>query len=186
VPKNRSIVILAISLAVLLGTECGIPLPSHTARVPPSQPIERSPNLYHFVLPDNYIGWVRIDVGVPKAEPWEFEQSTLTATIPESGVAQTRSTLDTMAEVRLYYQHAGELEDVPDDMYLHFVTANGVIVPREWGLNSLTKGTWYFFVGPPSLTGRYSGILLPSSRASVPTPGRTAAPAETQPPSGPK
>ncbi len=183
-PKNRSIVILAISLAVLLGTECGIPFPSRT-NAPAPRPIQQPSYRYRFVLPENYIGWVQIDVGVPKAEPWEFEQGTLTATIPESGVTQTKSALHSAAEVRLYYLHAGELENVPDNMNLHFVTANGVLVPGKWGRYGLKKGTWYFFVGPPSLRVRYSGILLPSSHASVPTPGRMTAPPNTQPPSEP-
>jgi hypothetical protein len=170
VPKNRSIIILAISMAVLLGTECGV---NYSAHPPTPKPIER--HRYRFVLPDNYVGWVRIDLGVPKAEPWQMEQDTVTVTIPESGIKQTESELYTMADVLLYYQHAGDLVRVPDSMYDHYVLANGVTVPLKWGRWGLKKGTWYLFVGPQSLRGHYPAIML-NSNATAPTPGRMATP----------
>jgi len=178
VPKNRSIIILTISLAVLLGTECGIPFPTRT-NAPAPGPVERSQ--YQFGLPDNYIGWVRIDVGVPEAEPWEFEQGILTATIPESGVTQTRSALDTRAEVLLYYQRAGSPVSVPSEMYTHYVNAAEVLVTHKDG-RWVTKGSWYFFAGPRSLKGDYPFNVPPHSKANLPTPGRMAAPPpETEP-----
>jgi hypothetical protein len=182
-PKNRSIVILAISLAVLLGTECGIPFPSRT-KAPASKPIEQSLNRYRFVLPDNYIGWVRIDVGVPKAEPWEFKQGSVTATIPESGVTQTQSALDSAAEVLLYYQRADRLVSVRRGRYPHYVNPTEIVVTHKDG-RWVTQGSWYFFAGPYSLKGDYSFNVPPHSKANLPTPGRMAAPPETQPPTGP-
>ena len=74
-PKNFSITIITISLAVLLATECGY-----------NQTVE-----YRFVLPDNYIGWVEIDFGAPSGPDWQFAKLTTTVTIPETGVAETRS-----------------------------------------------------------------------------------------------
>ena len=61
-PKNRSLVIMAVSLAVLLSTQCRFPdLPQLR---------------YRFVLPDNYIGWVRIDFGISSAPYWSFSDFT--------------------------------------------------------------------------------------------------------------
>jgi hypothetical protein len=186
VPKNRSIIILTISLAVLLGTECGIPVSNRT-NAPAPKPIKQFLYQYRFVLADNYIGWVRIDIGVAKAEQWQFENDTVTATIPESGVKQTESELYTTARVQLYYQRAGDLVPVPDSLYSRNIHANGVFVTRKRGRWGPTKGSWYFFVGPRSLEGKYLFNVPPHSNASLPTPGRMAAPAapETQPPAGP-
>jgi len=74
--RNRSLIIVTISLATLLATQC--------TYTPP-------PRNYHLVLPDNYIGWVRIDFGVPSAPDWHFINFTTTLTIPETGVEQIRS-----------------------------------------------------------------------------------------------
>jgi hypothetical protein len=181
VPTNRSIIILTTSLAVLLGTACGIQFGTH----PPSPkpiPAKQFQYQYRFLLPENYIGWVRIDVGVRKAQRWEFEQdNTVTATIPESGVKQTESGLFETAEVLLYYQRAGDLVPVPDEMYTHFVGASGVKVTRKNGRWGPTKGSWYFFVGPRTLKGDYPFSVAPNSHDPVPAPGRIAAPPpETQ------
>ncbi len=72
--RNRLLIIATISLATLLATQCTYtPTPIH----------------YRFVLPDNYMGWVRIDFGVPSAPDWTFSNLTTTVTIPETGVEQT-------------------------------------------------------------------------------------------------
>ena len=111
-PKNRSILILTISLALLLCTVCGGV--NYSANAP--KPIPQYQYQYRFLLPDNYVGWVQIDIGVRGAEPWLFESDTVTATIPESGVTQTQSELYTGAEVLLDYHRAGKLVPVPDEM----------------------------------------------------------------------
>jgi hypothetical protein len=182
VPKNRSIIILTVSLAVLLGTECGIPVSNRTD-APAPKPIKQFQYQYSFVIPDNYIGWVRIDIGVPKAEQWQFEQDTVTATIPESGVKQTESELYATAHIQLFYQRARSLVPVPDEMYMHFVQVGGVFVTSKMGRWGPKKGSWYFFVGPPSLRGTYPLSVPPKSHDPVPTPGRMATPAAEPTPS---
>ncbi len=168
--KNRSIIILTISLAVLLGTECSYP----------ALPIS-----YRFVLPDNYIGWVRIDFGVSSAPQWHFSQFTTTVTIPETGVEESKLEmfqLNPKEQVLLYYQRGGDLVTVPDELHSHPLVPNYVLVPRNRKTDMMKKGSWYFFVGPASLRGSYSAKAVWGRRDKVPTPGRITTPTAEPPP----
>ncbi len=165
--RNRSLIIVTISLATLLATQCTYTL---------------TPIHYRFVLPDNYIGWVRIDFGVPFTPDWTFSNLATTVTIPETGVEQTMfgfpSTPRKSDELLLYYYRGGDLVPVPDDLYDHSLFMSTLVVPFKLPKNSRAprKGSWYFFVGPASLRGRFpqSGVL--HRRAKVPTPGRITTP----------
>jgi len=172
VPKNRSLIIIAVSLAVLLGTQCGFP----------DLPIR-----YRFVLPDNYVGWVRIDFGISSAPDWRFDQLTTTVTIPEIGVEQSNLEmfrLNPKEQVFLYYQRGGDLVSVPDEFYSHLLAPYYLFVSRKRASDKVKKGSWYFFVGPASLKGPYSAKAVWGPRDKVPTPGRITAP-EAQPPPAP-
>ncbi len=169
-PKNRSIIILTISLAVLLGTECSYP----------ALPIS-----YRFVVPDNYIGWVRIDFGISSASNWRFSNLTTTVTIPETGVEQSNLEmfqLNPKEQVILYYQRDGDLVTVPSELYDHPLVPNYVHVPRNRKTDTMKRGSWYFFVGPASLKGPYSAKAVWGPRDKVPTPGRITTPAAEPPP----
>jgi hypothetical protein len=166
-PKNFSITIITISLAVLLATECGY-----------NPTVE-----YRFVLPDNYIGWVEIDFGAPSGPDWRFSQLKTTVEIPETGVAETRSPIGLVpskrARVVLFYQNGRNVVPVPSELYSGPVQDNSLIKPIKGPQRSAARqdaGSWYFFVGPPSLRGPYPshGKLKPDAKA--PTPGRITVP----------
>jgi hypothetical protein len=174
VPKTRPIIILAFSLAVLLGTACGGYNP---------------PVVYRIVLPDNYIGWLRVDFGISSAPEWRFYQLATTVTIPETGVEQTQYEmfrLNGKEQVFLYYRRGGELVRVPDELYAHPLVPNYVFEPRKRKSHTIRKGSWYIFVGPPSLRGQYSPKAVWEPRDRVPTPGRMDIPSQkTQSPAEP-
>ena len=169
-PKNRSLIIIAVSLAVLLGTQCSFP----------DLPIR-----YRFVLPDNYIGWVRIDFGISSAPAWRFSQFTTTVTIPETGVEQSNLEmfrLNPKEQVFFYYQRGADLVSVPDELYSHPVVPNYLRVPRKRKPYTMKQGSWYFFVGPASLKGPYSAKAVWGPHDKVPTPGRITTPTAEPPP----
>ena len=183
--RNRSLIIVTISLATLLATQC--------TYTPP-------PRNYHLVLPDNYIGWVRIDFGVPSAPDWHFINFTTTLTIPETGVEQIRSSFvppGKSAELLLYYDRGGDLVPVPDNLYDHSLFMSTLLLavkrPKKSVANSKenspalsdfpqaqvwipAKGSWFFFVGPASLRGRFPPRGVLHHGAKVPTPGRITTP----------
>ncbi|MFZ0980215.1 MAG: hypothetical protein WAN23_12515 [Candidatus Acidiferrales bacterium] len=172
--RNRLLIIATISLATLLATQCTYtPTPIH----------------YRFVLPDNYMGWVRIDFGVPSAPDWTFSNLTTTVTIPETGVEQTGSvflsTPEKGEEIVLYYYRDGDLVPVPEDLYDHSLFASTLVLPFKPPKKSAParpKGSWYFFVGPASLRGRFPPRGVLHHGAKVPTPGRITVPeAKPQP-----
>jgi hypothetical protein len=170
--RNRSLIIVTISLATLLATQC-------TYRIPPT-------TQYRFILPDNYIGWVRIDFGVTSAPDWRsLSNSTTTVTIPETGVEQTGSPFPSTpgegtegTEVLLYYQRGDDLVPVPDYLYSHTLFMSTLVQPFKLPQNSRAprKGSWYFFVGPASLRGRFPPRGVLHHGAKVPTPGRITVP----------
>ena len=169
-PKNRSIIILTISLAVLLGTECSFP----------ALPIS-----YRFVLPNNYIGWVRIDFGMSSAPDWRFSQFTTTVTIPETGVEESKLEmfrLNPKEQVFLYYQRGADLVSVPDELYGHPLVPNYLLMSRKRTSDGMKRGSWYFFVGPASLRGPYSAKAEWGPHDKVPTPGRITTPTAEPPP----
>ncbi|MGO9590274.1 MAG: hypothetical protein ACLP3K_09565 [Candidatus Acidiferrales bacterium] len=171
--RNRLLIIATVSLATLLATQCTYTLP---------------PIHYRFVLPDNYIGWVRIDFGVPSAPDWTFSDLTTTVTISETGVEQTHSPFATPRksdELLLYYYRGGDLVPVPDDLYDHSLFASTLVLPFKPPKKSppaRPKGSWYFFVGPASLRGRFPTRGKLHRGAKLPTPGRIITPeAKPQP-----
>jgi len=183
--RNRSLIIVTISLATLLATQC-------TYTPPPIH--------YRFVLPDNYIGWVRIDFGVPSAPDWHFSDAGTTVTIPETGVEQTHfpfTTPSKNAEVVLYYYRGGDLLPVPDDLYDRSLFMSTLVLPVKRPKKSVAdskdnfpdlpnfpqaqvwippKGSWFFFVGPTSLRGRFPSRGVLHRGAKLPTPGRITTP----------
>ncbi len=154
---------VTISLATLLATQC--------AYTPPL--------ILHCVLPDNYIGWVRIDFGVASAPEWNFTE---TVTIPETGVEQTQFSFGTPRrndEVEFSYDRGGHLVPVPDDLYDHSLFASTLVQPFKLPKKSapaMVKGSWYFFVGPPSLRGQFPSRGVLHRGAKLPTPGRITTP----------
>jgi hypothetical protein len=166
-PKNLAITIITISLAVLLATDCAY-----------------NPHVeFRFVLPENYIGWVKIDFGDPSGSVWQFNQLKTTVTIPETGVAETQMSFATIPSKRdlvsLFYQNGPDLGPVPSELYSRPVQDNSLVKPFKRPKKSTRyrqAGSWYFFVGPPSLRGPYPshGKLKPDAKA--PTPGRITVP----------
>jgi hypothetical protein len=48
----------------------------------------------HYLIPDGYVGWVRIEVEVPNASPVPIEEGHYIFKIPKSGLLQTSTSLE--------------------------------------------------------------------------------------------
>ena len=153
---------VTISLATLLATQC--------AYTPPL--------ILHCVLPDDYIGWVRIDFGVASAPEWNFTE---TVTIPETGVEQTQFRSEPPGETtKSSSPTIVAATSCPCRMIYMIIPFSSTLVqpfklPKK-SAPAMVKGSWYFFVGPPSLRGRFPSRGVLHRGAKLPTPGRITTP----------
>ena len=135
---------------------------------------------YRVILPNGYIGWVRVDFGIPSAPALEIDQSGYEATVivPESGtVATSSNSLVGMHDFySFYYQTPRGLDRVPKGLYLKQLDAGGFTAKDQTSPLAIKPLTWYFFIGPKSLRndiGRNTTTADLAKGNPLPTPGRT-------------
>ena len=68
----------------------------------------RRPSLY--LIPEDYVGWIRIDFGVDDAPPLTLEEDYYLFKIPQTGILQTSSSLEEgyAADEYFYYSPFGD------------------------------------------------------------------------------
>jgi len=69
-----------------------------------------------FLIPEGYIGWVRIEFEVPGESPLPLESGQMVARIPPSGLLKTSSPerYGWARDSYLYYSSAGDLRQLPN------------------------------------------------------------------------
>jgi hypothetical protein len=80
-PRRARLVVTISSAAVVIAIVSGAVFSTHTSRRPSSK----------ILIPDNYVGWVRIEFQVPGSQPVPIDRDRYVFTIPPDGVLKTSS-----------------------------------------------------------------------------------------------
>ena len=133
---------------------------------------------YRLVLPDGYVGWVRVDFGVDSA-PEVFKRDRYREVaeikIAEDGRARTSDLevyLSPKTEYDFFYDAKGSLRPVDEDLVSHEMEAGGISARADDYNQPVKPHSWYFFVGPESYRARHPNDEFLRSGAPLPTPGR--------------
>lgn len=94
---------------------------------------------HRVVLPDGYVGWVRVDFRAPGGAPLPEEDGFAVIVVPESGIVETSSDIRTSpAQDEVYVARAGGKVRAP-------YVARGITESQKDGRG---LGTWWVFFGP--------------------------------------
>jgi hypothetical protein len=124
---------------------------------------------YRIILPDQYMGWVRVDFEV-KSRPTFDSHNVLTFHIGTDGRAQSSSLLvySVPTKYEFFYQTEQGLRSVPDNFVDHNLDAGGITSRSD---DPHFGSSWYFFVGPKSYRNQHPQSEFVSHSSPLPTPG---------------
>jgi hypothetical protein len=124
---------------------------------------------YRIVLPDQYVGWVRVDFEVKTAPAFDSHDA-LTFRVGKDGRCQTTSLMvySVPTKYEFLYDTPAGLQPVRDDFVDHEINAGGVTARSD----DPHYGTaWYFFVGPKTYRNQHPTSEFTSHSSLLPTPG---------------
>jgi hypothetical protein len=124
---------------------------------------------YRIILPDQYVGWVRVDFEVKTAPAFDSHDA-LTFSVGKDGRCQTPSLMvySVPTKYEFFYDTPAGLRPVRDDFVDHAINAGGVTA----GSDDPHYGTaWYFFVGPEVYRNQHPSSEFASHSSPLPTPG---------------
>lgn len=117
------------------------------------------------ILPDHYVGWVRVDFEVT------FDaHNVVTFRVGRDGRCQTTSLMvySVPTKYEFFYDSPDGLRPVPDDFVDHSTNAGGITAKSD----DPRYGTaWYFFVGPKAYRSQHPASEFTSHTSPLPTPG---------------
>jgi hypothetical protein len=131
--------------------------------------------VYRLILPDGYVGWVRIDFSVKSAIELDASDDNIaTVVVPESGIAQTSSTYVSGARESylLFYKIDDRLAPVPKSQYSTGFMLGGFSQTQQSTSGEPEALSWYFLIGPKSLRNQNPAKLFLRRDTPPPTPGR--------------
>ena len=123
---------------------------------------------YRIILPDHYVGWVRVDFEVKTAPAFDADNG-LTFRIGKDGTCQTSSLMvySVPTKYEFSYDTPTGLKPVRDDYVDHGTDAGGMTAQSD---NPHYGTTWYFFIGPKVYRNQHP-LTEFTSHNSLPTPG---------------
>ena len=133
---------------------------------------------YRLVLPDGYVGWVRVDFGVnsaPRVFRGEKRLEIAQIKVGEDGRARTSEGMVILApktEYEFFYDEAGGLRPIPEGLVNHDLNAGGITAMAQDYNQPVKPLSWYFFIGPSSYRSTHPNSEFVKSAAPLPTPGR--------------
>lgn len=112
---------------------------------------------YRFLIPEGYVGWIRVDFDVPGAPPLPIEDGFYIFKFPDSGRLQTSSSdvVESRRNEFLYYSNDGTYrlhEGGPLDRRLVQQEMSG---PGSGQPAPIPNHYRYFFIGPTDVFHRY-------------------------------
>ena len=133
--------------------------------------------VYRFVLPKDYIGWVRVDFEVKDAP--ELAQQDIrrgakaTVIVPQNGVVETSSIFigSTWESYELYYRDDDRLVPIPKTLYSSKFMLDGFSTTLRDDTGKPKALSWYFLIGPKSLRAKYPIESYLKEDARLPQPG---------------
>jgi hypothetical protein len=124
---------------------------------------------FRIILPDQYVGWVRVDFAVKTPPPFD-SHNVLTFRIGKDGRCQTTSLMvySVPTKYEFFYDTPAGLKPIRDDFVDHSTDAGGVTAQSD----DPHYGTaWYFFVGPKTYRTQHPPTEFTSHTSPLPTPG---------------
>lgn len=124
---------------------------------------------YRMILPDQYVGWVRVDFEV-KTPPTFEAHNVITFRVGKDGRCQTTSPMvySVPTKYEFFYDTPAGLRPIPEDFVDHSTDAGGVTAQSD---DSHYGTAWYFFVGPKSYRNQHPPSEFTSHASPLPTPG---------------
>jgi hypothetical protein len=134
---------------------------------------------YRIVLPDDYIGWVRIDFGARSALRTD-SKDTVTFRVGDDGTVWTDAAMvnTTPTHYEFFYQTSRGLRAIPEDFVDHEFDAGGMKASSD---DPRGGQAWYFFVGSQNYRNSHAVKDYVSHVRPLPTPGRITGPLPNQP-----
>jgi hypothetical protein len=132
--------------------------------------------VFRLVLPNDYVGWVRVDFGVDSA-PRLGSLSTPVIEVGDDGTFRTSSPLviSTPVEYEFLYRSGKSLRSIPADLVRSELNAGGITARADDYRQEVKPLSWFFFVGPPVYRTSHPNSLFTSHSSQLPTPGRMSA-----------
>jgi hypothetical protein len=134
------------------------------------------PHGYQFMLPDSYIGWVRVDFGVDSApEIFKGRKSLAEVRVGKDGRARTSQPMVVFAhdgEYKFLYETSKGPVPVPDELVSHEFLAGGITSRADDYEQQVKPSSWYFFIGPKSYRAQHPNSEFLKESAPLPLPGR--------------
>jgi len=134
--------------------------------------------VYRFILPKDYIGWVRIDFEVKDAPELDVQDirtgTKATVIVPQNGIVETRTIFvqSTWESYELYYLDDDRLVPVPRKLYSSKWMLDGFSATLRDDLGHPKALAWYFIIGPKSLRAKYPiQTYINGGGAVLPQPG---------------
>jgi hypothetical protein len=124
---------------------------------------------YRIILPDQYVGWVRVDFAV-ETPPALDAHNVSTFRIGKDGTCQTPSLIvySVPTKYEFFYDTPTGPKPVRDDFVDHGTDAGGLTARSD---NPRYGTAWYFFVGPLEYRKQHPTSEFTSQRSPLPTPG---------------
>lgn len=111
---------------------------------------------YVFVLPDGYIGWVRIMFTVDDMPSLVTENGILTVEFDDSGIVKTRDAHMIVPGKydKFFYRKGGTKKQTLVSIPTEYVDMRGIY---HGGFTATRDGgvSWFFFIGPSNLRDQY-------------------------------
>jgi hypothetical protein len=126
---------------------------------------------YRVILPDGYVGWVRIDFGANAPLPTD-SRDTATFKVGDDGKLWSEAVMvyTVPTHYEFFYETANGLRPIRDDYVDHRLNAGGIAARSD---NTRGGSVWYFFIGPKSYREQHTTQDSVSHRLPLPTTGRT-------------
>jgi hypothetical protein len=124
---------------------------------------------YRIILPDQYVGWVRVDFEVKTAPAFDSHDA-LTFRVGKDGRCQTSSLMvySVRTKYEFLYDTPAGVRPVRDDFVDHAINAGGVTARSD---DPHYATAWYFFVGPKMYRNQHPPTAFTSHSSPLPTPG---------------
>jgi hypothetical protein len=125
---------------------------------------------YRIILPDQYVGWVRIDFEV-RTPPAFDSQKTVTFRVGGDGRCQDSSVMVSPTKYEFFYETKRGLNPVREDFVDHEMNAGGITANSD---DPHYGTSWSFFVGPKWYRDRHPNSEFASHSSPLPAAGPLA------------
>lgn len=130
--------------------------------------------IYKIILPEGFLGWVRVDFGVDSAPSLGDERAVIR--VDKTGRSRNSSAMmagdPAMVKYEFWYQTRHGLRPVPSDLVSQELNAGGLTARADDYKTPVKPLAWYFLVAPKSYRVQHPISDYADGKKPLPTPGR--------------